>query len=113
MSATLVTVGVALLTIVIFVRRLFATKEVVGGLHSEISLPHVKPVELYHNATSSCSQKVRTCLHEAGVEFEVDHWFCVWVELVILSRQRLLNTCLGPKPKLSNLPGLSSFINTH
>ena len=66
-----VSVAVVLFTTYLYLRLLFGVKEVTGGLHSEITLPHQKSVELYHNATSSCSQKVRSCLHEAGVEFEV------------------------------------------
>ena len=66
------TLGIVVVTAILFVRRLLATKEVVAGFHPEINLPYEESVELYHNSTSSCSQKVRTCLHEAGVKFKVD-----------------------------------------
>ena len=66
-----ISVAVVLLTTFWYLRRLFGVKEVTGGLHKEITLPYQESVELYHNATSSCSQKVRSCLYEAGVEFKV------------------------------------------
>ena len=88
MSVILMTVGVGFLSIIMLVRRLFATRDVVGGLHAEITLPHVESVELYHNETSSNSQKVRTCLHEAGVEFKVRriglHVLCNAISMLIL-----------------------------
>jgi len=64
--------GIVFLVITTFryLRRLFGVRDVAGGIHPEITLPHRKSVELFHNATSSCSQKVRTCLYEAGVDFE-------------------------------------------
>jgi len=65
-----ISVAVVLLTTFWYLRRLFGVKEVTGGLHKEITLPYQESVELYHNATSSCSQKVRSCLYEAGVEFK-------------------------------------------
>lgn len=68
---TFLVVAIFLVLIYIFYqsRKLFRTEEVAGGFHQEILLPHSKSVELYHNPTSSASQKVRTCLHEAGINF--------------------------------------------
>jgi glutathione S-transferase len=44
-----------------------------GGLHPEITLPHTRSFELYHNAFSLCSQKVRLCLAELGIEYASHH----------------------------------------
>ena len=33
-----------------------------GGIHRNIKLPYTDSIELYHNISSSCSQKVRLCL---------------------------------------------------
>jgi len=63
-------VGLMVILTFLYLKTLCSTKEVSGGLHTEIVLPHRKRVQLYHNATSSCSQKVRTCLYEAGIDFE-------------------------------------------
>lgn len=49
------------------------TRTVLGGLNPEIQLPHEHPVELYHNNMSAASQKVRTCLAEAGIEYKAHH----------------------------------------
>lgn len=39
----------------------------------DVELPHEEAVELYHNAFSGCSSKVRMCLAEAGVAFRSHH----------------------------------------
>ncbi len=44
-----------------------------GGLHAEIALPHRAPFELWHNAFSLCSKKVRMCLAELGIEHASHH----------------------------------------
>lgn len=41
-----------------------------GGLHPEISLPHVQEWELYHNGFSLCSKKLRVCLAELGLPYQ-------------------------------------------
>ncbi len=38
-----------------------------AGLQPEIEIPHREPFELYHNALSLCSMKVRVCLAELGI----------------------------------------------
>ena len=44
-----------------------------GGLMETVTLPHTEELELYHNAFSSCSQKVRLCLAEAGQAYKSNH----------------------------------------
>ncbi|KAK3272666.1 Glutathione S-transferase U1 [Cymbomonas tetramitiformis] len=44
-----------------------------AGVHEEINLPHTAAIELYHNALSFCSQKVRVCLAEKGIDYESNH----------------------------------------
>lgn len=44
-----------------------------GGLHPEITLPHTREWELYHNSFSLCSKKVRVCLAELGLSYESHH----------------------------------------
>lgn len=44
-----------------------------GGYYPGITIPYDEPVELYHNALSSCSQKVRICLAEKEVPFRSHH----------------------------------------
>jgi len=48
-------------------------KSVVPGLNKDVFLDHKEDVELYYNTLSSCSQKVRACLAEAGVKFRGIH----------------------------------------
>jgi len=45
------------------------THPVAPGIHSEISLPHEREFELYHNALSLCSMKARVCLAELGIDY--------------------------------------------
>lgn len=49
------------------------TRAMSGGPHPEVTLPHTRPFELYHNALSLCSQKVRLCLAELGIEYASHH----------------------------------------
>ena len=49
------------------------TRAMSGGLHSEIALPHEAEFELYHNALSLCSKKVRFCLAELGIPHRAHH----------------------------------------
>jgi glutathione S-transferase len=49
------------------------TRAMPGGLRSEITLPHRREWELYHNALSLCSKKVRVCLAELGIAYESHH----------------------------------------
>lgn len=44
-----------------------------GGLHPEITLPHVQEWELYQNSFSMCSKKVRVCLSELGIPYKSHH----------------------------------------
>jgi len=44
-----------------------------GGLHPDIRLPHDRDFELYHNALSLCSQKLRICLAELGIDYASHH----------------------------------------
>ncbi|MEM9256793.1 MAG: glutathione S-transferase family protein [Pseudomonadota bacterium] len=43
------------------------------GFQSDITLPHEAPFELYHNAFSTCSMKVRVCLSELGIRYVSHH----------------------------------------
>ncbi len=43
------------------------------GLNSDITVPHSEPFELYHNALSLCSMKVRVCLAELGITYRSHH----------------------------------------
>ncbi len=49
------------------------TRPMAGGLHPDVSLPHDREFELHHNALSLCSQKVRLCLAELGIEYASHH----------------------------------------
>lgn len=49
------------------------TASMTGGLHPEIALPHESEFELYHNALSLCSKKVRLCLAELGIDYVGHH----------------------------------------
>ena len=49
------------------------TRAMAGGLHTDISLPHDQEFELYHNALSLCSTKVRVCLAELGIDYASHH----------------------------------------
>ena len=49
------------------------TRAMSGGVHAEISLPHEDEFELYHNALSLCSKKVRVCLAELGIRYAGHH----------------------------------------
>ena len=40
-----------------------------GGLQADIELAHGQEFELYHNALSLCSMKVRVCLAELGIPY--------------------------------------------
>lgn len=42
---------------------------VTGGLQSSITLPHAQEFELYANAFSHCSRKVRLAMAEAGIDY--------------------------------------------
>jgi glutathione S-transferase len=46
------------------------TYPVPPGLQGDITLPHEREFELYHNALSLCSMKTRVCLAELGVSYE-------------------------------------------
>lgn len=44
-----------------------------GGLRTDIGLPHSAEFELWHNAFSLCSKKVRMCLAELGIAHASHH----------------------------------------
>ncbi len=46
------------------------THAVPPGLCRDVTLPHTQEFELYHNALSLCSKKVRLCLAELDVRYE-------------------------------------------
>jgi len=54
-------------------RRHRRTSSMTGGLHLETSLPSESEFELYHNALSLCSKKVRVCLAELGIRYHSHH----------------------------------------
>lgn len=43
------------------------------GLHEDLTLPFEQPFELYHNALSLCSMKVRLCLAELQIDYKSHH----------------------------------------
>ena len=49
------------------------THAVAPGHRPDIELPYEEEFELYHNALSLCSKKVRVCLAELGVEYRSHH----------------------------------------
>jgi glutathione S-transferase len=49
------------------------THPMAGGLHADVTLPHEREFELWHNALSLCSQKVRLCLAELRIEYASHH----------------------------------------
>jgi len=49
------------------------TKKVKPGLNADILLPHTDELVLHYNMLSSCSQKVRACLGEAGLKHRMVH----------------------------------------
>lgn len=51
-------------------KSLRRTSPMAGGLHADIQLPHRADFELWHNAFSLCSKKVRLCLAELDVPYE-------------------------------------------
>lgn len=54
-------------------RALRRTHPMSGGVHLEITLPHAAPFELYHNAFSLCSKKIRMCLAELAIPYVGHH----------------------------------------
>jgi glutathione S-transferase len=50
-------------------RRQRRTHPVAAGLRPEISLPFEEEFELYHNALSLCSMKIRVCLAELDIPY--------------------------------------------
>jgi glutathione S-transferase len=46
------------------------THPVRAGLCPETTVPYEQPFELYHNALSLCSMKVRVCLAELGIDYK-------------------------------------------
>jgi len=54
-------------------RRRRRTRAMTGGVHREITLPHERAFELYHNAFSLCSKKVRVALAELGIPYTSHH----------------------------------------
>ncbi|MEM7413405.1 MAG: glutathione S-transferase family protein [Myxococcota bacterium] len=60
---------VALVGAYLWERRQRVTHAMPGGLHPDIALPYEAEFELYHNALSLCSKKVRLCLAELGIAY--------------------------------------------
>ena len=50
-------------------KRQRVTHPVPPGLQPDVEIPHTREFELYHNALSLCSMKVRVCLAELGVPY--------------------------------------------
>lgn len=68
-AGIVVLLALAALTAYVRERRHRRTRPMSGGLHAEISLPYEEEFELYHNALSLCSKKVRVCLAELGLRY--------------------------------------------
>jgi len=49
------------------------TRTMQGGIHKDITLAHQQEFELYHNALSLCSKKVRVCLDELDIHYKGHH----------------------------------------
>ncbi len=49
------------------------THPVPAGLQADISFPHGSEFELYHNALSLCSMKVRVCMAELQIPYKSHH----------------------------------------
>lgn len=49
------------------------TRPMPGGLCLDVTLPHEREWELYHNALSLCSKKVRVCLAELRIDYRGHH----------------------------------------
>lgn len=54
-------------------RRHRRTRSMPGGLNRDVTVPHTRDWELYHNALSLCSKKVRLCLAELGIDYVGHH----------------------------------------
>ncbi len=54
-------------------KSLRRTHPMAGGLHADIELPHDGELELWHNAFSLCSKKVRMCLAELELPCVAHH----------------------------------------
>lgn len=54
-------------------RGLRRTHPMSGGVHPDITLPHTAAFELYHNAFSLCSKKIRMCLAELEIPYVGHH----------------------------------------
>lgn len=67
-------------------KSLRRTHAMPGGLHLETTLPHAGEFELWHNAFSLCSKKVRLCLAELGVPYVSHH-----VDLIETGRYQTLS----------------------
>lgn len=49
------------------------TEAMPGGLCTEFTVDHEEEFELYHNALSLCSKKLRVCLDELGIPYRRHH----------------------------------------
>lgn len=45
------------------------TRPMAGGIHLDVTIPHIREWELYHNGFSLCSKKLRVCLRELGIDY--------------------------------------------
>lgn len=65
----------------VYERRRRTTHRMSGGLHADVTLPHVAEWELYHNSISLCSRKLRLCLDELDLP-----WVSHPIELIETGR---------------------------
>jgi len=74
-AVSLVAAGASAAAVGWFVRErgLRRTHAVSPGVQKDVVLPHSEEFELYHNAFSLCSKKVRMCLAELGVAHRAHH----------------------------------------
>lgn len=69
MRALLALLALGALGWLLFERRHRRTRPMPGGLQADVTLPHAQEWELYHNAFSLCSKKLRVCLAELALPY--------------------------------------------
>ena len=70
MTLLFVVVAVALVGWWAWERSQRRTHPMPEGLQADITIPHQREFELYHNALSLCSMKARMCLAELGIDYK-------------------------------------------
>ncbi|MEL7536502.1 MAG: glutathione S-transferase family protein [Pseudomonadota bacterium] len=73
MTALILTVVALLVTAWFLENRRRVAHPVGSGLQADIDLPHEQEFELYHNALSVCSMKVRVCMAELQIPYKSHH----------------------------------------